>query len=306
MNIDLEVDCYVKCPMILRSFNSCPSISVFKSNSMFDIDVQKFNLRQAEEIIYVLISTLPYLLSFCFLVNAVIFKTSRGVLVLMLCCLENFVIEVLKNALRDPRPNFKCNQQYGNPSNHAVFFSALVAWTICEKFFLEAEYRFKGTLTKVLLYFGFPLVLVSRYKLKYHNLEQLFNGCCVGAILTILWFMIISNLILENETRFTTLLSRFGIENNMSCNVFLPVVDPQANPAYAKYIELTKKHEELSKMKKDLKSFKDSMQNLDILNKNSPEFPESFDDILNHVPQEEQQEYHEEQPLKNGNKLKYD
>lgn len=308
MNIDVEIDCYVKCPMILRSFNSCPSITVFKSNSIFDIDPEKLNPRVLEEIIYIVFSTFPYLLSFYFLINAVLFKTSRGVLILLLCCLENFVIEVLKNALRDPRPNYKCNQQFGNPSNHAVFFSALVTWTICEKFFLETEYQLKNNLAKITLYICFPLILLSRYKLKYHNIEQIFNGCCVGVVLTILWFMIISNLILENETRFTIFLSKFGIENNMSSNAFLPIIDSMTNPAYAKYVELTRKHDELTKMKKDLKSFKDSMKNLDILNKNSPEFPESFDDILKNVPQanQQQEEFNDENPIKNGNKLKYD
>ena len=78
----------------------------------------------------------------------------------------------MKNILRDPRPNFECNKQYGNPSNHAVFYSALLTWFIAEHFYCEKKFRFKYNSIKILCFLITPFILYSRIYLNYHTREQ--------------------------------------------------------------------------------------------------------------------------------------
>lgn len=78
----------------------------------------------------------------------------------------------MKKILKDPRPNFECNKQFGNPSNHAVFYSGLLTWFICEYFFCEKKYRFKYTSIKILFFLITPFVFYSRIYLNYHNTKQ--------------------------------------------------------------------------------------------------------------------------------------
>jgi hypothetical protein len=61
-----------------------------------------------------------------------------------------------------------CNKQFGNPSNHATFYTSLIGWMIMENIFLEAAFRFKNNLLKLGLYVSFPFILYSRIYLNYH------------------------------------------------------------------------------------------------------------------------------------------
>jgi membrane-associated phospholipid phosphatase len=79
---------------------------------------------------------------------------------------------MLKNIFKDPRPNFACNQQYGNPSNHAVFYSSMLVWFLCEQFYLNKKYRFKYNSIKLFFVLLTPFVLYSRIYLNYHKFEQ--------------------------------------------------------------------------------------------------------------------------------------
>jgi len=82
------------------------------------------------------------------------------------------MIELMKGLLRDPRPNFICNQQFGNPSNHATFYSSLITMLCMEYVLLESKFRLSNIFLKFLLIIIYPFILYSRIYLNYHNIEQ--------------------------------------------------------------------------------------------------------------------------------------
>src|SRR5690606_16528806 len=119
----LEYDCTIYCPNFLKMLNSCPSkpitIFPFASSDIF-------------EAIMCLLSLSPYPIIFTMLISCLYYRTTRGVLMFMMIFIQNFIVEFLKNNLKDPRPNYNCNLQYGNPSNHATFFTSFVSWVCME------------------------------------------------------------------------------------------------------------------------------------------------------------------------------
>jgi membrane-associated phospholipid phosphatase len=261
----MEIDCNINCPSLLKLFNSCPTKQLFDTDSIFSVNLNAI-VNEYDEVFYVLLSTSPYLLSFCLFLIVVYYKTTRAFGIFIMSILENFVVELLKNSLRDPRPNFKCNRQFGNPSNHAVFFFGLCTWLIMEKLIIEKKFQFNNTLAKVLLFILTPFILVARYKLKYHTIEQLFNGCLVGLFICIIWFILFERNILREETQFNIFLSKFGLNNNMSdYDIFITDSLSSSSRIYQKYLHLTKKKDELEKMKQELKLFKDSIKDINIL-----------------------------------------
>lgn len=161
----MEIDCSVWCPMFLKMLNSCPSRN-------FKLGITEMTQDDLFEIGMVCLSTTPYLCSFLFLIATTYFKTTRAAVVLVMIFFQNFVIEFLKNALRDPRPNYSCNKQFGNPSNHATFFTGLIVWLIMEFIILEKKYRFAHTLAKLTLVGVYPFIIYSRIHLNYHTPEQ--------------------------------------------------------------------------------------------------------------------------------------
>ncbi len=160
----MEIDCSVPCPFYLKTLNSCPSRHI-SDNSIYSQE-------NFFEIAMVVLSTSPYFTSFIMLISVCIFRTTRGVLLMMMVFMQNMIIEFLKGSLRDPRPNFECNKQFGNPSNHACFYTSLSIWMILELIFLERKFRFSYTGLKLLLFVITPFILYSRVYLNYHSVEQ--------------------------------------------------------------------------------------------------------------------------------------
>jgi hypothetical protein len=159
----MEIDCSIPCPVYLKMLNSCPS----KQISFLSLEWENIF-----ELIMVALSISPYAISFLFLIGTTYYKTTRGVVLFVMIFAQNLIIEFLKGSLRDPRPNFKCNQQYGNPSNHATFYTSLMAWIIMEHLMLEKKFRFSNWMIKILLFISYPFILYSRIYLNYHSQEQ--------------------------------------------------------------------------------------------------------------------------------------
>jgi hypothetical protein len=159
----MEIDCSILCPTFLKMLNSCPSKN---------INLLEINKDNMFEIVMVLLSVSPYVLCFLILLSVLTFRTTRSVIILMMIFGQNFVIEFLKGALRDPRPNFKCNQQFGNPSNHATFYTSIITWMVMELINLDKKFRFPYTSLKILLILVYPFILFSRVYLNYHSIEQ--------------------------------------------------------------------------------------------------------------------------------------
>jgi hypothetical protein len=159
----MDIDCSVPCPVFIKMLNSCPS----KPINLFDLNIETYF-----EVLMVLLSMSPYFISFILLLSASYYKTTRSVFLFIMIFGQNFVIEVIKGVLRDPRPNHKCNQQFGNPSNHATFYSSLITWILMELIMLKSKYRLDGTKIKLSLFIVYPFILYSRIYLNYHSFEQ--------------------------------------------------------------------------------------------------------------------------------------
>lgn len=262
-NIDNTIDCSIPCFPFFKIFNSCPTRPI-----SLELLINNHDPRDLEELFYMIVSVTPYLLSFVFLVSLILYKTSRLLLVVIMCFFQNFIVEILKNALKDPRPNFNCNKQYGNPSNHAVYFSCLIFWNFMEWFSLEKKYRYQSTFNKLLLFTITPFIIIARYKLKYHTIEQLINGVITGAFIGVLWFITAERIFLNGENSFSNLFSKLGIQNNMSDYEIVPQLkNSKGYASYKKYEQLMKKQEEMSKLSDHLKNFKNSVEKIDFINK---------------------------------------
>ena len=87
---------------------------------------------------------------------------------------------------RDPRPYFltkmsplNCKDvEYGNPSGHAMVTTAV---------YLTAFYLLKNKspmylFLQVLVYFAIIGISFNRFKMGVHSLDQLLNGCVLGAM----------------------------------------------------------------------------------------------------------------------------
>ena len=162
-----EIDCSVYCPILFKILNSCPSKEIISFSNLNQIPREVLY-----EVLAVLFSISPYFLSFIILANTIYYRTSRSVVIMMMIFIQNFLGETIKNTLRDERPNFKCNNQFGNPSNHATFFTSLCTWVILEILFLQPKYRYDNVLLKTLVVVCTPFICQARIYLHYHNFEQ--------------------------------------------------------------------------------------------------------------------------------------
>lgn len=161
-----NIDCSVPCFTILNLLNSCPKKKLILKDIFF------LNPSQIFEIFMIVLSISPYFICFLLLILTALIRTTRCFFLLLMIFIENYFIEVIKNILKDPRPNWECNKQYGNPSNHAVFYSALCTWFIAEYFYCDRKFRFKNNFVKFLCFFFTPIVIYSRVYLNYHSNEQ--------------------------------------------------------------------------------------------------------------------------------------
>lgn len=308
--MDENINCNIQCFPILKVFNSCPTRDL-SLMLLFNGDLNDFL-----EIIYVILSTTPYILSFTFLTYLILYKTSRLFFIVVMCFMQNFIVEILKNSIKDPRPNYKCNKTFGNPSNHAVFFSSLSFWILMEVINLEKKFQYSNLKNKVMLIIFTPLILFARYKLKYHTIEQLVNGVIVGAFIGILWFIISEKLFLNRENTFSLILSKLNILNNMSSYEIFPTIDNSKSfKTYKKFNELLLKQEELVKMKKQINDFKNTVEKIDCLKEET----QDYDDIMppsnlgnendlmeidNYLKLQINKKEHETNPIKSTNKDK--
>ena len=86
---------------------------------------------------------------------------------------ENFLIKLFKDIFRDPRPNYNCTKQFGNPANHSTFFSSLIIWFALEYIYLESKYRINKVYIFLIIIIT-PFVLIARIYLLYQNKIQVF------------------------------------------------------------------------------------------------------------------------------------
>ena len=148
--------------MMLQQMNACPLYD------RFDF----FNF------IMILLSLTPYLSIIINLAVLLKYKTMRSlslfglfIFQVLIISNKNFFIKLLKDTLRDPRPNYECTRQFGNPSNHSTFFASIIIWYMLEYIYLDAKFTImkKSFLLLVILT---PLVCYARIYLLYQDFNQ--------------------------------------------------------------------------------------------------------------------------------------
>lgn len=200
----MSYNCSIPCPSIVKNFDACPSK---------EIDV--LVIGDWYEIFLVFLSCTPYPVGFIIIISSLYYRTTRLVFISGMLVVGCLLISILKNILKEPRPNFECNHEYGNPSNHSFFYSCILLWFIMEWFVLEKKYRYNNYRVIGIFCILYPFLLYSRYHLFYHSIEQIVCGCLLGVVFSILCFLFFTKCILKNEW-IANIYKKLGFKNNMS------------------------------------------------------------------------------------------
>ena len=253
-----DIDCSIPCNILLYFMCCCPTqeINYFPPSSKDFI-----------EIFMILVSMTPYPTVFLCLCLAAYFRTSRSVLILIMIFIENFTVIALKNFIREPRPNYLCNAEYGYPSNHSSFFTCILFWFIAEEICLPDHLQFKYK--TYLIPFGliYPFILYSRYYLNYHSLVQIFGGFILGIIIGVGWFLLNIKYFLCNDNIFRQLMIKFKIENNLTDDLLFQDNEYVSLEEYQKENDLNNKKMKLRSANKNMRN----MNNSEAMNENSLE-----------------------------------
>ena len=258
-NQNFDIDCSIPCHPIMKTLSSCPTkIINFENPSKEDF----------HEIIMIILSCSPYPASFIILLCGTYYRTTRSVLILLMVLIQNFMVEFLKNNLRDPRPNFKCNHQFGNPSNYTCFYTCIIVWFILEGFFTEKKYQFKYTKFLFPLFIAYPFIIYSRYYLHYHTIEQIVTGIVLGSFVGIVWYFLSIKFILKSENPLRRIFYKMEIKNSMTSDLIgnFDYEDMQLDDDFIKqYQNLLKKNEKLEHLKQNLRKITKNIKNMDFM-----------------------------------------
>ena len=262
--INKNVDCSIPCNFFLYFMSSCPIKTINYFPPAPNDLMQMF---------MILLSLTPYPIVFLLLCLAGYLRTSRSVLILIMIFIENIIVIFLKSIIREPRPNYLCNSEYGYPSNHSTFFTCILFWFIAEEKWTPKKYQFKYR--SYLIPFGiiYPFILYSRNYLYYHTFGQIFGGFILGIIFGIGWFLLNTKYILCTDNFLKQLMIKFCIENNLTKDI---LYQDDGYVLLDEYNSLIKKENQLNDMKQKLKNVSKnikSFEGLDGLN-------ESFKEIL--------------------------
>eukprot|EP01132_Coremiostelium_polycephalum_P011220 gene11220-13745_t len=109
-----------------------------------------------------------------------------------ICLLLNEAI--LKNIIKQKRPIESCACSYGMPSGHSLISTFLLFWIIFEFLYDPLVLNSKLSKKQRYVYIGiaivcFSVVPYSRVYLKYHTVEQIIVGSCLGFVISILVFL---------------------------------------------------------------------------------------------------------------------
>ena len=166
-----NLNCYANCPIMLQQMNSCPSKEI-----NFNKHELKSNLF---EILMVTFSSSPYIIIFINLIFLIRYKTIRSLSIFGMFIIQvkifnwnqNFFIKLIKDTIRDPRPNYQCNKQFGNPANHSTFYISLILWYTMEYMYLERRFLIKKSKIFLIILIS-PFIFYSRVYLQYQTINQ--------------------------------------------------------------------------------------------------------------------------------------
>jgi membrane-associated phospholipid phosphatase len=205
--INRNIDCSIPCNILLYFMCCCPTqvINYFPPGS-----------KDFKEMFMILLSLTPYPTVFILICLAAYFRTSRSVLILVMVFLENFTVIALKNFIREPRPNYLCNQEFGYPSNHACFFTCILFWFISEELCTPEHLQFEYK--TYLIPFGliYPFIVYSRYYLNYHSMKQVINGIIFGFLFSIFWYFFSVKYILKYDNPLKQIFNQLNVINTLT------------------------------------------------------------------------------------------
>lgn len=263
--INRNIDCTIPCNILLYFMCCCPTqvINYFPPGS-----------KDFKEMFMILLSLTPYPTVFLLMCLAAYFRTSRSVLILAMVFLENFTVIALKNFIREPRPNYLCNQEFGYPSNHACFFTCILFWFISEEMCTPEHLQFEHK--TYLIPFGliYPFIVYSRYYLNYHSFGQIFGGIFLGIFIGVGWYLLNVKYILCTDNILRQLMIYFTIENNLTNDL---LYQDDGYVLLDEYQALIQKENELRNMKQKLRSVNKNMKKM----KDIEGLNENFQDIIN-------------------------
>ena len=255
----LDIDCSIPCHPIIKTLSSCPTRIINFTNPSSD---------DFHEILMIILSSSPYAASFIILLCGTYYRTTRSVLILLMVLIQNFMVEFLKNNLRDPRPNYKCNHQFGNPSNYTCFYTCIIIWFILETFFTEKKHQFQYKKYLFPLYIVYPFIIYSRYYLHYHTIEQIITGIILGVFVGIVWYFLSIKFILKSENPLKRILYKMEIKNTLTSDIIgsfdidnLPLDDDFVK----QYQNLLEKNEKLEHLKQNLRKITRNIKNMEFM-----------------------------------------
>ena len=261
-----NIDCSIPCHFFIKQLSSCPT----KPLDIF----HPFNFTKSDfhELFMVLLSMTPYPCCFLILLISTYFKTTRSISVLMMVFIENFIVEILKNNLRDPRPNYKCNHQFGNPSNHTSFFTCIVFWFIIEEIFTPFKFQCKYKVYFYPLFIFYPFIIYSRYYLHYHSIEQIIYGFFLGIFVASFWYYLVTNIILKTNNPIKNFFINLKLKNTLTNDILINLninnLDGETienEELLQQYEEIIKKTKKLDKLKDDLHKITNNIKNMEFL-----------------------------------------
>jgi hypothetical protein len=90
------------------------------------------------------------------------------------------------------------------------------------------------------------------------------NGILLGGVLSVFWFMIGNWMLLSGNNIFRKILMKIGVKNNLSEDVFLSQQDSEL---MEKFLRLREQSEEVANIKKNLRHFRENLENTEIVKK---------------------------------------
>ena len=253
-----DIDCSISCNIFLYILSCCPTQEI----NFFPPDT-----KDLIEMLMVLVSLIPYPIAVLLLFLPAYYRTSRTFLILIMILLESFIVFALKRIIREPRPNYLCNEQFGFPSNHSCFLTCILFWFVAEQVCLPAHLQFKYKTYLIAFGLIYPFILYSRYYLNYHSLVQIFGGFILGIIIGVGWFLLNIKYFLCNDNIFRQLMIKFKIENNLTDDLLFQDNEYVSLEEYQKENDLNNKKMKLRSANKNMRN----MNNSEAMNENSLE-----------------------------------
>jgi len=186
MTLFRQADYCYSCVPFLKAMESCPRIQILQEGNIDEIIF---------ELVWVIASTLPYVVSLGIFIHWLTRRTSRGFLVIINLLIHQVSCALLKRYFAQPRPDGACSNSFGYPSGHSGWTAALATWLILESFLLQRKASFKFSKSYSLFRNSFifvaPLIPISRLFLNYHSVEQILTGLLNGFTGSIIYFAIV-------------------------------------------------------------------------------------------------------------------